>query len=792
METARWLLFPDHPGFAFLLALFLGSTAVTLAALAFVAIARRTPPAFRHGVLFAALVGVLLLPLFELVLPTWEVAVLPASNDRVLVSDLPAQIGADLSSRRDSTSAPPRRTNRIALSKNTAARRDAPKRDASRTPRRATLSTRAVRASAWRIDTFDLVALLWALVALLLLIRLVTGALRLNGWARRAGMVTESPWNLQVESVRTRLGIHRRIDVFADEGIGIPATWGFLRPVVLLPVTADTWPAARRRSVLFHELAHVRRFDCLTQFVARFVCAVFWFNPLVWIVERRLRHEREGACDDHVLRSGVRASAYAADLLEVVQASRTSPTLPRAAVALSRLSGLERRLRWLLRPAGPSGPGVVRTTIVSAALIGLVGTVASVRLVPASPNAPQAPVVATNPDPCDEPDRVLDTGGRPVDVAEEEGRPDTTPARHPEIEELVRKPAPEPRPESEPAGHVVPGSPAATTVAPRESSPNAATRPPLPTHQPPLERERARAPDPVLGEEPRPDHVWVELGRAEQRLLHAHLRPRNATGFLRATYNFGFETRDDQAITRNQWDVLLDRIDGRPWFRALSREIGGGICDLGPRDLATIDPATLVDLKLAPRAAVTVGTAYALHTLRPNADYWVLLKPFAHLQDGSVRLIWRIVLPKQVPGRVLRPHGGLFPVGMAALPSDLPLTRLEKRLEPVRLTPHDRTGHFFGRNRPGRAGDLVVTRTSHLNLQAGPHSRIWVVGPLELGRVTRRALRRLHPVTSTPVRFGWSYAIRVQDRGRDHLVRLRIVAHEPGGSVRFVWADMAP
>ncbi len=122
----------------------------------------------------------------------------------------------------------------------------------------------------------------------------------------------------------------------------MPLTWGWWRPVILLPAQADEWSPERRRVVLLHELAHVKRWDCLTQMMAWLACAVYWFNPLVWVAARRMCIERERACDDLVLDGGCKASDYAAHLVEIARTFRRVPQV--AAIAMARSSRLEGRI----------------------------------------------------------------------------------------------------------------------------------------------------------------------------------------------------------------------------------------------------------------------------------------------------------------------------------------------------------------------------------------------------------------------------------------------------------------
>ena len=112
--------------------------------------------------------------------------------------------------------------------------------------------------------------------------------------------------------------------------------------MVLLPAAAAYWPEERRRVVLLHELAHVKRRDYLTQVMAQLVCALYWFNPLVWLAARQMCVEREGACDDLVLAGGCKASEYAGHLVEIAGSFRRVPQM--AAIAMARSPQLAGRI----------------------------------------------------------------------------------------------------------------------------------------------------------------------------------------------------------------------------------------------------------------------------------------------------------------------------------------------------------------------------------------------------------------------------------------------------------------
>ena len=98
----------------------------------------------------------------------------------------------------------------------------------------------------------------------------------------------------------------------------MPVAGGIWRPVILVPSSFKNWEPAQQHTVLAHEFAHVKRRDTLFNMFSQMVLAITWFHPLVWVVIRMLQDDREYATDDRVIASGIEATDYAENLLEVV------------------------------------------------------------------------------------------------------------------------------------------------------------------------------------------------------------------------------------------------------------------------------------------------------------------------------------------------------------------------------------------------------------------------------------------------------------------------------------------
>ena len=198
---------------------------------------------------------------------------------------------------------------------------------------------------------------IWFAGVLLLLFKLLVGFMATHLLTRGAVEFKDPKMTGLFSSLLNDLQLKGRVRLLRSERTLMPIVCGVLRPAVLLPAGADDWSEERRRMVLLHELTHVTRRDCLSQMMAQTACAIYWFNPLAWYGARRLRVEREQACDDYVLSIGTKPSDYAHHLLEIaryLQEQSVFQWSQTTTVAMARRSQLEGRLLAILSKEGKS------------------------------------------------------------------------------------------------------------------------------------------------------------------------------------------------------------------------------------------------------------------------------------------------------------------------------------------------------------------------------------------------------------------------------------------------------
>jgi beta-lactamase regulating signal transducer with metallopeptidase domain/HEAT repeat protein len=346
-----------------LLAWLLKATALLVVALGVTSLLRRASAGTRHLVWLATLAGILLLPAVSLWTPL-RLAIVPAELLPTLprIAATPAPVSSVLSPSPD------------------VARQRTPS-DVAATESQLPSLTPAPLAPAPNERAFPVWAALlavWGCVASVLVAWLAFGALSVRRIVRSGRELDDRAWMAPLCEIADRLDLDAVPRLLASPLIEMPFACGIVEPTIVLPASAEQWSDNRRRAVLFHELAHVRRHDLVGHTLGRIACALYWFHPLVWTAARRLRAESERACDDLVLSCGARASDYADHLLDIVISVRHHGA-PATAMPMARRRELEGRVLAILDPAvARIGPGRVQSATLVAGLGALALSIAAI------------------------------------------------------------------------------------------------------------------------------------------------------------------------------------------------------------------------------------------------------------------------------------------------------------------------------------------------------------------------------------------------------------------------------
>ena len=287
---------------------------------------RRRPAALRHMILAASLAAAAAAPIFEATLPHWELPLLSSGSQAT-------SAGLAFSSE----------------------------------PATETAATPAERPAAPRLTWTAMLLAVWGIGFVVVMAGLLAGFVRLISMTRRCRPAPSSVWRGRTDALLRQQGLNQRVTILESPDPALLLTWGLFRPRIIVPAAARPWAPDRIDVVLAHEIAHIARRDWAVQIAAETVRAVYWFNPLIWIACRRLRHESEQACDDTVLRRGIDAADYASHLLAIARQVLSAGRGWASAPAVANVSTLERRIAAMLNASRNREP-LTRTVLAVAVM----------------------------------------------------------------------------------------------------------------------------------------------------------------------------------------------------------------------------------------------------------------------------------------------------------------------------------------------------------------------------------------------------------------------------------------
>ncbi|MBO0720181.1 MAG: HEAT repeat domain-containing protein [Blastocatellia bacterium] len=189
---------------------------------------------------------------------------------------------------------------------------------------------------------------LWLAGSLLMLARIARSYQSLVRLWSCFGFVS-SDQRERVQRLAEIFGIRRSVRVFSSHLISVPMTIGTFRPVIVLPPDLmQNFTVAEFESVIAHELAHIKRWDYLTNLLQRLVQALFFYHPAVWFIGKQLLIERELACDDWAVKT-CEPRRYAGCLTKLVERLSESKTFAAAAGIIFGKQLISRRVEMILK-----------------------------------------------------------------------------------------------------------------------------------------------------------------------------------------------------------------------------------------------------------------------------------------------------------------------------------------------------------------------------------------------------------------------------------------------------------
>ena len=231
----------------------------------------------------------------------------------------------------------------------------APRQAAPEESTSAVLSARAVapkieresllrRAQSWVASAFSgvappLLVILWLAVCALMAWRIARSYRAVSHLRGKLGFAP-SEHRERVARLADLFGIKRQVRVGASQQISMPMTVGSLKPLIILPPDfAANLSQHEFESVIAHELAHIKRWDYLTNMLQRVVQAYLFFHPAVWFISKQLMIERELACDDWAVKT-CEPRRYASCLTKLVEALNQSPPHTAVRIAATGIGGI--------------------------------------------------------------------------------------------------------------------------------------------------------------------------------------------------------------------------------------------------------------------------------------------------------------------------------------------------------------------------------------------------------------------------------------------------------------------
>lgn len=334
-------------GFNFLYELFLKSSIILSLSLAFIYLLKNRSARTRHFILGISLLSLILLPFICQFAPQWETRLIP-----YFTNNKTAQMDESSLNNLSSTNI---FTNSIDTKTNKSFRPSFITYEASQ-------SYSPFNNWSKKLITYSLI-FLWITTFTYLISRIFWRLIGVKMLSRTGTPLAKYPWDFLLSIFYQRHPLKRKILLLKHQKVKTPMTYGIFKPVILIPQDSKNWSFELCSSILCHELYHIKRSDFLIKLLSWMICTLYWFNPLAWVVFKRLKIEQEKACDEMVVGFGIKPSSYASVLLKIKKNIDYNTSLSSLGVGMTNNWEFKDRLVSILKKSLPLKEVTMKTKL---------------------------------------------------------------------------------------------------------------------------------------------------------------------------------------------------------------------------------------------------------------------------------------------------------------------------------------------------------------------------------------------------------------------------------------------
>ncbi|ENK1243773.1 M56 family metallopeptidase [Clostridium botulinum] len=153
-----------------------------------------------------------------------------------------------------------------------------------------------------------------------------------------------------LEECKKKLSINRSIPIYACDDFKAPCIFGILKPKIYIPKYKYSTNDYKYLSHIFlHELIHYKRKDLIYNFLGTITILIYWFNPIIWFIVKKMKLQREYACDTYVLEilGKEESIEYGMTLINFSKFISSSRKVPQLAIFFETKNQIKRRIKMI-------------------------------------------------------------------------------------------------------------------------------------------------------------------------------------------------------------------------------------------------------------------------------------------------------------------------------------------------------------------------------------------------------------------------------------------------------------